>query len=188
MRYARRMDTFDTTRLRLRPLDARDEVFYCSLYTDASLMRHIAAPMSHEAAVRSFHAALKQQGDLRLIWTIAEHGPKPECGILGVFPKDRAAEVGVMLLPPAQARGIAAEVIAAVADMLFKTGGFEWLWTRHAEGNVPAGLLMRRSGFEPFEGERPSAEASAQEMRWRLTREAWSARIETTVATIPPSR
>lgn len=191
LRYARVMDSFDTIRLHLRPLDASDEAFYCSLYTDLRLMRHIAAPMSPEAALHSFRVVLKHQGDSRLVWAIAERG-KPECGILGVMPKDDVAEVGVMLLPPAQARGFAAEVIAAVADVLFKTGRFRWLWTRHAAANAPAAALMRRLGFERFEAvdaELPSAGVLPEQMRWRLTYEAWTASSEAAaMATARPSR
>lgn len=185
------MDSFDTIRLHLRPLDAGDEAFYCRLYTDPDLMRYIAEPMSSEAALHSFRLVLKQQCDSRMVWIIAEHD-KPECGILGVMPKDDVAEVGVMLLPPAQARGFATEVIGAVAHVLFKTGRFRWLWTRHAAANAPAAALMRRLGFVPFEAfepDRPSAGVASEPMRWRLTHEAWTASSEAAaMATAPRSR
>ena len=185
------MDSFDTDRLHLRPLGTRDEVFYCGLYTDPGMMRHIATPMSPEAALRSFRAVLKQQGASRMVWTIAEHG-RPECGILGVMPKDVTAEVGVMLLPQGRARGFAAEAIDAVANVIFGTGRFEWLWTRHAAANVPAAALMRRMGFEPFEPiDAPPLPAGmpAEQVYWRLTQVAWTAaRKPAAMATVQRSR
>ena len=36
------MDSFETARLRMRPLDASDEALYCALYTTPGLMRFIA--------------------------------------------------------------------------------------------------------------------------------------------------
>jgi len=183
------MDSFETSRLHLRPLVEADESFYCSLYTDPGLMRHIAAPLSQEAALRSFRVVLKQQGDSRMVWALAEHG-MPECGILGVVPENDGAEVGVMLLPPAQARGFAAEAITAVANLLFGTGRFQWLWTRHAAANAPAAALMCRMGFDRFESfdARPSAAGiPAEQMYWRLTHAAWAATSDT-MATAQPSR
>ncbi len=168
------MRTFDTERLHLRPMDEGDEAFYCRLYTDADLMRHIAAPMSSERAHRSFRAVLKQQGRSRMIWIITEHGGEAACGILGVFPDDDAAEVGVMLVPQAQARGFAAEVIASIAGTLFRTGRVLRLWTRHATQNAPAGALMRNLGFEPCAHDRLPPDMPAGEMRWELRREAWA--------------
>lgn len=168
------MRTFDTERLHLRPMDDGDEAFYCRLYTDPELMRHIAAPMSPERAQRSFHAVMKQQGGSRMIWIIAEHGDEAACGILGVFPQDDAAEVGVMLVPQAQARGFAAEVIASIAGALFRTGRVVRLWTRHATQNAPAGRLMRNLGFEPCAQDRLPPGIPAGEMRWDLLREAWA--------------
>jgi ribosomal-protein-alanine N-acetyltransferase len=144
------MQPFDTPRLHLRPLGEADEALYCQLYTDPELMRHIAAPMSIEAAQRSFHSALKQQGGARMIWVIVERDGGAERGILGIVPKDDAAEVGVMLVADGQARGFAAEVIAAIADILFQSTAIRRLWTRHASANGPASVLMRKLGFEPL--------------------------------------
>ncbi|MFL6591091.1 MAG: GNAT family N-acetyltransferase [Luteimonas sp.] len=168
------MQTFDTQRLHLRPMDDSDGAFYCRLYTDPELMRHIATPMSPERAHRSFHAAMKQQGDARMIWIITEHGGEAACGILGVFPQDDAAEVGVMLVPHAQARGFAAEVIASIAGTLFRTGRIRRLWTRHARHNAPAGALMRNLGFTPCAGEGLPSTMPADEMRWEFQRGAWA--------------
>jgi len=168
------MRTFDTQRLHLRPMDDGDEALYCRLYTDPVLMRHIAAPMSAERAHRSFHTVLKQQGGSRMIWIITEHGGEAACGILGVFPDNDAAEVGVMLVPQAQARGFAAEVIASIAGTLFRTSRVVRLWTRHATPNAPAGALMRNLGFEPCARDRLPPGMPAGEMRWELRREAWA--------------
>ena len=161
---------FETARLAVRPLDGRDEALYCRLYTDPGIMRLIAPPMEPEAARRSFGTALRLNGEgvWPQRWILAERGGDTEIGLLGLIPHadDAAAvEVGVMLVPEWQGRGIATEVIAAAAGRLF---GLEppiaRLWTRHEASNALAIGLMRRLGFLRQDGEG---------WRWALTRDAW---------------
>lgn len=45
-------------RLQLRPLASTDADLYCAIYTDAALMRPVAAPLSAASARRAFAAAL----------------------------------------------------------------------------------------------------------------------------------
>ena len=59
------MRTLETPRLILRPLQASDETCYCDLYTDAGVMRHIAAPLSPKAALRAFQRTLAHNRDPR---------------------------------------------------------------------------------------------------------------------------
>ena len=176
------MRAFETTRLRLRPLDAHDEALYCKLYTDPGLMRHIGTPMSPEAARRSFHVVLEHQGGSRMVWVITERGYGSERGILGVSRKEESAEVGVILFAAAQARGIAAEVIAAIADILFEARDIGWIWTRHDVKNAPADALMRNLGFEPLAPDRRPLDMPKGEMRWQLTHDMWRRRTPVLVA------
>jgi len=178
------MQSFDTPRLHLRPLGEGDELLYCQMYTDPELMRYIAAPMTVDAAQRSFGVALKQQGGARMIWVIEVRDSGSECGILGVVSKDDAAEVGVILFAEAQARGFAAEVIAAIADILFQSTAIRRLWTRHAAANGPMSVLMRKLGFEPL----TTDDLPAGELRWQITCERWHQRCEVAVADAQPSR
>jgi RimJ/RimL family protein N-acetyltransferase len=176
------MDEFETARLRMRPLMASDQGFYCGLYTDAGMMRHIAQPMSADAALRSFETVLEMQGKQRLTWVIHERESQLARGILGVFPAGCQAEVGVMLVPEAQARGFAAEVISAIADRLLLETSVERLWTRHAAANRAACVLMQKMTFDRCDDGQPP-----EEMRWQLTRRMWS-RGKGTVAAVESSR
>lgn len=186
LRYAAGMHAFDTERLHLRPLDARDEALYCSLYTDPALMRHIAAPMSQDAARGSFRVVLARQGTTTRIWVIGERAGGAELGILGVFPDGDAAEVGVVLSAVAQGRGFATEVIAAIADDLFATPGIRRVWTRHAEANDVAIALMRSLGFEPGAGTEADTRIPRGERRWRMERDRWIRRAAEVAAAVGP--
>lgn len=184
------LHAFDTPRLHLRPLDERDEALYCALYTSPELMRHIAAPMTLEAAQRSFRVACKQQSPEKQRWIIharTAQGVSAEvAGLLGLFFDGDSAEIGVMLWPQWQGRGHAAEVILAMAGRAFAMDDVGSLWTRHASDNARATGLMYKLGFRP---DSVLADQPAQ-MRWRLHREDWRTRpgCERFVAHAAPTR
>lgn len=163
------MHAFDTPRLHMRPLAEGDETLYCRLYTDPVLMRHIAMPMSLEAAQRSFRAACRQQSPHVQRWIIVERLAGKHIGLLGLFVDSDAAEIGVMLFAGWQGKGYAAEAISAMADRVFAAGDVLMLWTRHAPGNELATGLMHKLGFRC---EVPHAPDQA-ELRWRMPREHW---------------
>lgn len=167
------MQTFDTARLRLRPLTQGDEALYCRLYTDPEVMRFIATPLSLAAAGTHFRAALEQQGDKRLLWIITLLGSDVEVGLLGATSSaEQVAEVGVMLFAEGQANGIAAEALGAVHGPLFQQYGFQRIWTRHARLNGHARALMSKLGYVPLAG---SHDVETQ-LRWEITESLWRAR------------
>jgi RimJ/RimL family protein N-acetyltransferase len=164
---------FDTARLAVRPLDGRDEALYCRLYTDPAVMRLIAPPMADAAARRSFGTALRLNGEGAWAqrWILVDRASGTDIGLLGLIPHPdapAAVEVGVMLLPGWEGRGVAAEAIAAAADRLFGLAelAVAGLWTRHDAANGPAIGLMRKLGFRREEGD---------DWRWRLSRRDWEA-------------
>jgi RimJ/RimL family protein N-acetyltransferase len=162
---------FDTARLTVRPLDGRDGALYCRLYTDPDVMRLIGPPMAADAAARSFVTALRLngQGAWPQRWALVDLASSADIGLLGLVPHPdapAAVEVGVMLLPAWQGRGIASEVIAAAAEGLFALDApaIAGLWTRHEGTNGLAIGLMRKLGFRREDGE---------DWRWRLSRTDW---------------
>ena len=168
------MHAIDTPRLHLRPLAERDGALYCSLYTDPEVMRYIAAPLSPEAAQRSFVAACRLQWPHPQRWVISERGAGGAIGLLSMSVDGEAAEVGVMLLAEAQGQGYAAEAIAALADVVFDGSGPDRreilrLWVRHAPGNRPMSEVMHRLGFQ--REDMPPMD----QLRWQLTRARWQA-------------
>ncbi|WP_181952517.1 GNAT family N-acetyltransferase [Vulcaniibacterium gelatinicum] len=153
------MIPFDTARLHLRPLAADDAALYVALYTDPAVMAHVAAPMTGEAARRSFEKACARNRESPprwQRWAIRARGSGEAVGLCGLFrdaDREDSAEIGVMLLPAWQGRGVAAEVIAAFAARAFDPAA-PWplarLWARHAAGNTPMGRVLARLGFRPI--------------------------------------
>jgi len=173
---------FETPRLRLRPLESGDEALYRQLYTDPEVMRHIGVPMTVEAAGRSFRIACRvatRDGASAERWVVSERGSPAAIGLLGMIPDETSAdeaEIGLMLLPERQRRGVAVAVIGAVADRLFRPLGedafdFQALQTRHAPANVAMMRLMLRLGFL----RQPACSPDQTEVSWLMTRDRWNA-------------
>ncbi len=142
------MDLIDTPRLKLQMMGKGDEALYCRLYGDAQVMRHIAGPLPHETARRSFAIACCQAAERpmrRPWWVIREHG-RGDAGIVGLVLDREEPEIGVVLAPEAQARGLAVEAMDALARAAFATGLASRLWLRHAPGNVAMAAVASRLG------------------------------------------
>ena len=168
------LDSFDTARLHLRPIDAGDEALYCHLYTDPELMRHIAAPMTVEAAKRSFGAALRQQSPTRQRWIIREHRQAEGVGLVGLFVdkvEADVAEIGVMLVAAGQGKGYGTESMAGVVDRTFSRMPMRLLWIRQTITNTAVDAMMAKLGFRCME----STRIGDQERYWELTRDRWAA-------------
>ena len=176
------MQTLDTPRLQLRPLGQADEALYCRLYSDPGVMRHIAAPLSDEAARTAFATVLRlmrQDAPALHVWVVRDGASGAELGIVALF-RDAgsvdAREVGAMLLVEGQRRGVAAAAIGAVADHVFDPAdgagpALRLLWTRHASGNAAAARLMSRMAFQ----RQVPRSAEQAEVRWQMSRERWDA-------------
>ena len=159
------VESFDTARLHVRALVAADEALYCALYTDPAVMAHIGPPLALEGARRAFAQALRLNatpGGAERRWAVLDRATGGGLGLLALLRAADApgvAEVGVMLLPPAQGRGLARELNEAVASRAFAPGGWglHRLWARHAAGHAAAAAALAASGFVPGPPSGPDA-------------------------------
>jgi len=175
------MHAFDTLRLHLRPLREGDEALYCALYTDPELMHHIAAPMTLEAAQRSFRTAFKQQSPRRQLRIIRVRPDGADMGLVALFVDGDTAEMGVMLLRQAHGRGIATEAMAALRDRAFLQEGLRRLWIRQQASNRAVNPMMERLEFRQL----PLDPALPHELRWALDLHDWTKRGQATAVAAP---
>jgi ribosomal-protein-alanine N-acetyltransferase len=175
------VESFDTSRLRLRQISHADEALYCHLYTDAALMQHIATPLSVEAAQRSFVSACAQQSQDRQRWIIQERKSSQDIGLVALFATGDVAEIGVMLVAIAHGRGLATEAMAAIVDRAFAEWSIRLLWIRQQVSNAPVAGMMQQLGFARL----PMKDPEAAEVRWHLGRERWLDRQATMVKLAP---
>jgi len=176
------VEILEGPRIRLHPFSHGDLDMYVGLYTDAGVMRHIGTPQLPEVARRAFAAVLRQVSlpvPPACYWRIAwRTGGLPDAGLIAMLlDADRqGAEIGLLLWPHSQDRGVAREAIAAVADRAFSAEApLATLWTRHTEDNVLVDSLMRRLGFAP-DGEIETGPERLLQPRWRTSREHWQRR------------
>jgi RimJ/RimL family protein N-acetyltransferase len=167
-----------TARFDLRLLAAGDETLYAALYGDPATMAAIAAAQAPAQLARGFAATCRANAaspPRRRTWVIHERATARDLGLIGlVWDPDghgrQGAELGVVLPPAHQGRGVASEAIAGLCAAAFAQLGLDFLHTRHRDGHGLAAGLMRRCGFErqpPCDGE--------DGQRWRLTRESLAA-------------
>jgi [ribosomal protein S5]-alanine N-acetyltransferase len=180
------MDSFETARLRMRPLDASDEALYCALYTTPGLMRFIATPLSPEAAQRSFLAALRDPSSRPRRWTVSERQGDHKLGMLGLVGHDDHPEIGVMLLAQAHGRGLGTEAMQGLVDHAFNAYRLRSICARQQVVDNPTVIrMMTRLGFGPLP---PTAERP-EGGDWELHRRDWEAsRSQVAVAGAPGSR
>jgi len=172
MDYASPMDTFETARLRMRPLDAADEALYCALYTTPALMRFIAAPLSPEAARRSFQSALRNSSPRPQRWSVSAKQGDHKLGMLGLIGDDDRPEIGVMLLSHAHGRGLGTEAMQGLVDHAFNAYSLRSICARQQVVDNPTVIrMMTRVGFKalPSNAERPEGGD------WELHRSDWQA-------------
>ena len=150
------MQTFETARLLMRPLQPEDESFYCTCYTDPVLMQHIGEPLSPEAASRSFAVALKITTEIpirRYTWVMQEKSLLLDIGLLALV-CDQAqqepthAEIGAIIFANFQNLAYAAEAISALTDLAFNKTTLATLRTEHTNKNGAACGLMEKLGFQ----------------------------------------
>lgn len=145
---------FETARLRMRPLDARDETLYCGLYTDAETMRHICPPLSPERASRTFRKVIAAPRPLTgpFLFAMLHKSDERAVGICAVVQVDvrRAhAEVGAMLQREAQGQGYASECLIGLGSIAFSALPINAIWVQYRPANAAAKRLFLGLGFVP---------------------------------------
>lgn len=157
----------------LRPLRADDERLYVGLYTDARAMRHVGPVIAPDAARRAFALAVKQADDpaarLRL-WVVAGASGEAALGLVSLRrdPDGRGAELGIMLVRQAQARGAALAALCRAIDIGVDEWGLDTVWSRHHAANHAAARLMRQLAFEAL-----GPDPGDGQPRYRMSAAAW---------------
>jgi|GEM_PF-758700 len=149
------MESFETTRLLIRPLSIEDEMFYCNCYTDKLLMRHVGTPLTHQIALRSFKAVLKMNSSApfnRWTWVMQDKQKKHYIGLLSLMSDLKklerdSAEIGAIIFVGFQNQGFAAEAISELVNIAFMHPSLAELNTNNSKANRAANRLMEKLGF-----------------------------------------
>ncbi len=171
--------TFVMGRVRGRLIDATDCDLYRNLYAAPEVMAHIGATMSVEAATETFQKALGHNRDPAArarYWQITDARCDEAVGMVALVRAAQApthAELGVMLLPRWQNRGVGLPALAGVVDGVIHgrwLPGIDRLIGRHAIANPNAGRLTAVLGFDR------QPDDDSDHVSWWLDRATWNAR------------
>ena len=173
------MQTFETARLLMRPLQPEDESFYCTCYTDPVLMQHIGEPLSPEAALRSFMAALKITPEApvrRYTWVMQEKKSDACVGLLALIadknkPVSGNAELGNIMFIEFQNQGFTVEALSRLVDIVFSTTPLSGVFANHRIQNSAVNRVMKKLGFLHD----MSVSQEISKGRWNLSRNDWQA-------------
>ena len=170
------MSTLETARLQLRLLREErdgDVALYTDLYTDAAVMRHIAAPLAADAAAQAFARACRHNQASRpghRTWRVDGRTGGTALGIAALQRTGDVAEVGVILREGAWGHGLGREAIAAVLGHAFAIAGLALVYGERPD-DTQARLVDRM--FAPLGLERVTPPTPGL-ARWELPRARWS--------------
>lgn len=117
----------ETERLFLRRVDKKDVNEIFALRSNAEIMKYIPRPLAKTTEEALEHIAmidLKIESNEGINWAITLKGSPKLIGIIGHYrikPDHFRAEIGYMLLPEFQGKGIIPEAIKKVVDYGFDT-------------------------------------------------------------------
>lgn len=172
--------TLLTSRLRLRPLDARDPAhaaLYRALYTSETVMAEIGPVLSPEAAdvacrAMTRHNRVPVPG--HRTWVIEDRRDGGRAGVVALHRRGTRAELGLMLLPEAWTGRVSREALAPVIAYGFEGMGLEYIdaGCRDGRNTRVSRRLLAPFPFEPMPAPRPGS------AYWCLARPAWRARTD----------
>ncbi|MFD2165919.1 GNAT family N-acetyltransferase [Thalassotalea euphylliae] len=162
--------TFETERLRIRPISEEDESLYVSLYTCERIMRNIGPVKTAEQAKKSFEkvvSAMRKSIVSRqpyyLFWIIELKETHQALGIQAlnwcqiplkhidngtrIHTGKNEPEIGIMLNRSAQGKQIPTEARAALLNFAFNYLNVKQIYTTFDSGNIPIARLIRKLGF-----------------------------------------
>lgn len=136
--------------MQLRPYSDGDIWLTEELETDPEVMGELGGPQPRESIPKTHARRLAnvEQGNW---WLVIESEPGVAVGTIGVWPTTEEDaemfEVGWMVLPRFQRRGIAGAALAALIERCRDEPRFNSIHAFPGATNVPSNALCRRAGF-----------------------------------------
>lgn len=134
-----------------RPLQHTDAALLQRLYHDARLMRFIANPcdIDLQSLLNSMVDAMAKPKPTFCYWVVEQMGqPLGLVSATQIHWQHRHAELGIMLLPCFQGKGIAKQVFSQLITRMFQQD-LDCLYSRMLTTNLPAQRLVRQCGMVP---------------------------------------
>ncbi|WP_147321925.1 GNAT family N-acetyltransferase [Mucilaginibacter conchicola] len=147
------LPTIRTPNITLRPININDAEQLYKLRKDPKIMRYIDRPLmeSIDDAGKLINLILDlQQRHEAAMWAITLPGDEDMIGNIGfweVTPEHYRSEIGYMLSPQYQGRGIMSAAIKEITKVGFKTLGFHSIAANVNPHNQASIKLLKNAGF-----------------------------------------
>lgn len=142
-----------TARLHLSPLSAHDWELFLTLHSDPDNLRYVCDPLSPAQIEERFTSRLPRWDLDSAHWlclVIRDRESGEALGLTGLRISDKAAaeaEVGYLLAPRHQGKGVAAESLRALIGYARQHLGLKRLIATVTDGNAASCQVLEKSGF-----------------------------------------
>lgn len=156
----------------LRLLNTHDRALYLAAYTDPLMMAQVGEPLDVRAAEIAFSRTCEANHESPFrhrCWVIAVPSVGHVAGLLGLGRKSDVVEIGGMILPEWQGKGISGHAFPLGMQAAFSDPDVAHMMIRYRSTNVLAAGLMHKIGFKKVTDTHPEDGLE----RWWLTREEW---------------
>ncbi len=138
--------TLATARFTLRPLQEGDEHTFFRAYSDPELMRYWSrGPFDDVEALRAWLFDREWGGRT---WVAVPHeGGDPVLRMVASAEGEQVCEIGYMIVPGHERRGIATECLSALLTQLFRVEGVHRVFADIDPRNTASNRLVQRLGF-----------------------------------------
>jgi RimJ/RimL family protein N-acetyltransferase len=143
----------------LRPLSLDDLGLYEAIHCDPVMMAELGGPLPAEGLADKLRRDVEdvEAGRTWVFVIISDHGPEAAAGTVAVWDHavkgDLITEIGWMVLPPFQGRGLGSEAVRAVLRKARAEGRWEVVHAFPATTNGPSNAICRRMGFSLIDEE-----------------------------------
>ncbi|WP_375201910.1 GNAT family N-acetyltransferase [Hyphococcus sp.] len=134
----------------LRPLDPdRDGPALHAIFGDEDCCTYLAGPAAKSVSETVSLLKKWNEGTEETTWAIVEHENGEARGRATLIPRGREIwEIGIMLCPKAQGRGLAAKALAEIIEDGFDHRGARRIFADIDTDNRPSIRLFERLGFQ----------------------------------------
>ena len=134
----------------LRLLDPeRDGPALHAIFGDEDCCTYLADPATKSVAETVSLLKKWNEGTEKTTWAIVEEPEGDALGRATLIPRERDIwEIGIMLCPKAQGRGLAAKALGEIIDEGFDTRGARRIFADIDTDNTPSIRLFERLGFQ----------------------------------------
>ena len=139
-----------TPRLRLRPLEAKDQAWFVATSIDPIVMRHVGGAMSKEAAEALFSAII-QGTRARVFGTWCAEYDGVVIGHGALLREGDELEIGYILPRSSWGKGYATEIARSLSDYAFKHLGRERVFATVDADHPPSLRVLQKIGMSILE-------------------------------------